>query len=63
MSVYDPQYEMLYGDICTFEVKENKLLLSKVNKLKKIHQTDLKTKMLLSSITTALEAKINIARE
>lgn len=46
-----------------FTIKENKLLLSKVNKLKKIHQTDLKTKMLLSSITTALEAKINIARE
>lgn len=24
--LYDLQYEMLYGDICTFEVKENKLL-------------------------------------
>lgn len=24
--LYDLEYEMLYGDICTFEVKENKLL-------------------------------------
>lgn len=46
-----------------FTIEENKLLLSKVNKLKKIHHGDLKTRMLLSSITTALEAKINISRE
>ena len=46
-----------------FTKAENKLLLSKVNKLKKIHQTDLKTKMLLSSITTALESKIQIQKE
>ena len=46
-----------------FTKEENKLLLSKVNKLKKIHHTDLKTKMLLSSITTALESKIQIQKE
>jgi glycosyltransferase involved in cell wall biosynthesis len=46
-----------------FTIEENKLLLSKVNELKKIHQTDLKTKMLLSSITTALEFKINTTKE
>lgn len=46
-----------------FTVEENKLLLSKVNKLKKIHKTDLKTKWILSSMTTALETKIKIARE
>ena len=46
-----------------FTKEENKLLLSKVNKLKKIHQTDLKTKMLLSSISTALESKIQIQKE
>ncbi len=46
-----------------FTRKENKLLLSKVNKLKKIHHTDLKTRWLLSSMTTALETKITIARE
>lgn len=46
-----------------FTKKENKLLLSKVNKLKKIHYTDLKTKCLLSSITTALESKIYTTRE
>ena len=46
-----------------FTREENKLLLSKVNKLKKIHHTDLKTRWLLSSMTTALETKITIARE
>jgi hypothetical protein len=46
-----------------FTKEENKLLLSKVNRLKKIHKTDLKTRWLLSSMTTALETKINIARE
>ena len=46
-----------------FTKRENKLLLSKVNKLKKIHKTDLKTKMLLSSMTTALETKIQISKE
>lgn len=46
-----------------FTRSENQLLLSKVNKLKKIHQTDMKTKMLLSSITTALESKIQIQKE
>lgn len=46
-----------------FTKEENKLLLSKVNKLKKIHYTDLKTKCLLSSITTALESKIYTTRE
>lgn len=46
-----------------FTKSENELLLSKVNTLKKIHHTDLKTKMLLSSITTALESKIQIQKE
>ena len=46
-----------------FTKEENKLLLSKVNKLKKIHNTDLKTKMLLSSISTAIESKIQIQKE
>lgn len=47
----------------SFTKDENKLLLKKVNKLKKIHQTDMKTKMLLSSITTAIESKIMISKE
>lgn len=46
-----------------FTKSENKLLLSKVNKLKKIHHTDLKTKMLLGSISTAIESKIKIQKE
>lgn len=46
-----------------FTKDENRLLLSKVNKLKKIHQTDLKTRMLLTSITTALESKIQLQKE
>ena len=45
-----------------FTVEENKLLLSKVNRLKEIHQTDRKTKWLLSSMTTAIEAKIKTSR-
>lgn len=46
-----------------FTKDENRLLLSKVNKLKKIHQTDLKTRMLLTSITTALESRIQLQKE
>lgn len=46
-----------------FTIEENRLLLNKVNKLKKIHHTDMKTRMLLSSITTALEAKIHTSRQ
>lgn len=46
-----------------FTKEENKLLLSKVNKLKKIHHTDLKTIWLLSSMTTALETKITLSKE
>ena len=46
-----------------FTKDENRLLLSKVNKLKKIHQTDLRTKMLLSSMTTAIESKIQLQKE
>ena len=41
-----------------FTKEENRLLLKKVNKLKKIHKTDMKTKMLLSSMTTAIESSI-----
>ncbi len=46
-----------------FTKEENKLLLSKVNKLKKIHKTDTKTKWLLSSMTTAIETKIYTSKE
>ena len=46
-----------------FTVEENRLLLSRVNELKRIHQTDLKTKWILSSMTTALETKITVSRE
>lgn len=46
-----------------FTKSENKLLLSKVEKLKKIHKSDLKTKMLLSSMTTAIESAIKIHKE
>jgi glycosyltransferase involved in cell wall biosynthesis len=46
-----------------FTKAENELLLSKVNQLKAIHHTDLKTRWLLSSITTALETKIYTSKE
>lgn len=46
-----------------FTKEENRLLLSKVNKLKQIHHTDLKTRWLLSSITTAIETSIYTSRE
>lgn len=46
-----------------FTREENKLLLSKVNELKNIHKSDFKTKMLLSSMTKALESKIQIQKE
>ena len=41
-----------------FTKAENRLLLEKVNKIKKIHQSDMKSKMLLSSMTTAIESSI-----
>ena len=41
-----------------FTKAENRMLLEKVNKLKKIHQSDMKSKMLLSSMTTAIESSI-----
>ena len=46
-----------------FTKSENKLLLSKVKRLKKIHNGDIKTRMLMSSMTTALESKIFISKE
>ena len=46
-----------------FTINENKLLLSKVKQLKKIHNNDIKTTMLLNSIITAFEAKIRTAKE
>ena len=46
-----------------FTKEENKLLLSKVNKLKKVHKTDMKTSMLMSAISTALESKIAVSRQ
>ena len=42
----------------SFTKEENRMLLEKVNELKKIHKTDVKTKILLSSMTTALESVI-----
>ena len=41
-----------------FTKAENRLLLKKVNELKKIHKSDMKSKMLLSSMTTAIESSI-----
>ncbi len=46
-----------------FTKSENQLLLSKVKRLKKIHNGDLKTRMLMSSMTTALESKIFSSKE
>jgi len=46
-----------------FTKAENRLLLKKVNKLKKIHKTDFKSRMLLSSMTTAIETKIQLSKE
>ena len=46
-----------------FTKEENKLLLNKVEKLKRIHKTDLRTKMLLSYISTAIETSIYTKRE
>ncbi|WP_458406123.1 glycosyltransferase family 2 protein [Methanobrevibacter sp.] len=46
-----------------FTKEENRLLLKRVNELKKIHRTDVKTQMLLSSITTALETSIFTSKE
>lgn len=46
----------------SFTKEENRMLLEKVNELKKIHKTDAKTKILLSSMTTALESVIYTSR-
>lgn len=46
-----------------FTKEENRLLLSKVNELKRIHKSDIKTRMLLSSMTTAIESSIHTSRE
>ena len=46
-----------------FTKNENKLLLNKVETLKKIHKTDLKTRILLSSMTTAIESVIKRNKE
>jgi glycosyltransferase involved in cell wall biosynthesis len=46
-----------------FTKEENRLLLKKVNKLKKIHDGDFKTRMLMSSMTTAIETAIHTAKE
>ncbi len=47
----------------SFTKEENKILLEKVNELKKIHKTDMKTKLILSSMTTAIESAIYTSRE
>ena len=46
-----------------FTKEENRLLLEKVKRLRKIHNNDIKTRMLLSSIITALETSIAVSRE
>lgn len=46
----------------SFTKEENQLLLGRVNNLKEIHKTNLKTKLLLSSMSTALETRIRTSR-
>ena len=46
-----------------FTKSENELLLSKVKRLKKIHNNDFKSRMLMSTMTTALETKIFTTKE
>jgi hypothetical protein len=46
-----------------FTKEENRQLLKKVKRLKKIHNGDIKTRMLMSSMTTAIETAIYTARE
>ena len=46
-----------------FTKRENELLLSKVKRLKKIHNNDFKSRMLMSTMTTALETKILTSKE
>lgn len=46
-----------------FTKEENIILLNKVNELKKIHQSDLKTRLLISSISTAIETSILTKKE
>ena len=46
-----------------FTKEENKLLLEKVKTLRSIHNNDIKTRMLLSSIIIALETKIGVSKE
>lgn len=47
----------------SFTKAENELLLSKVKTLKGIHNNDLKTRVILSFIITALETRIAVSRE
>lgn len=42
-----------------FTTRENRLLLKKVNELKKIHNRDLKSRLIISSMTTTLETTIH----
>lgn len=46
-----------------FTKDENKMLLEKVKKLKKIHKSSMKTKLILSSMTTMLESSIYTSKE
>ena len=46
-----------------FTKEENRLLLGRVNNLKKVHQTDLKTRLLLTSMSTAIEGAIFTHRQ
>ena len=46
-----------------FTKEENKLLLEKVNNLKKIHKSSMKTKLILSAMTKMLETSINTKKE
>lgn len=42
-----------------FTIEENKILLDRVNKLKQVHNRDLKSKLIISAITTSLETCIH----
>lgn len=46
-----------------FTKEENELLLEKVNNLKKIHKSSMKTKLILSAMTKMLETSINRKKE
>lgn len=46
-----------------FTKAENRILLEKVNELKKVHNRDLKSKLIISSMTTAIETSLHTRKE